>query len=317
MLRTSASAEDPPNVLPAFHNNCTHLVYYGTNELVEQLCGASRRWQVLATCRLIYQEAFPIFWRTMRFCVHKYRALDKFLCRLTGAQKENLRQLVIFHNLFDSVIDDPFLSRAPEPVEWLVCNEKRGLFALRSLLHLELHLQVPTRWWTELNRRGHAASIESSFEMFENLRLLGLNKAPVVVSYHGRRLEVEYMSRPPLCNGELALLAKRYTQRLLSADQSPRAFLAEKLSKVGKTMREAESDPVLEKEHKLKMFKMLADQDGVSAGVMRQRLVIAWNREEAREQALVAKMTGKKIENQKMEDIWTTDLIDLYDSLDI
>ena len=89
------------------------------------------------------------------------------------------------------------------------------------------------------------------------------------------------------------------------------------MSKVGKVMREAELDPVLEKEHKLKTLKMLADQDGISARVMRQRLVIAWNREEAREQALVAKMTGKKIEIPKIEDIWTHDLIDLYEGLNV
>lgn len=319
MLRTSASAEDPSNVLPAFHNNCTHLVYYGTNELVEQICGASRRWQVLATCRLIYQEAFPIFWRTMRFCFQRNRALDTFLCRLTGAQKENLRQLVIFHDPFERTDYDPLGLRAPERVAWSVCNEKRGLFALRSLVHLELHLQVPTRWKVDLDHLSRRASINSVLELFENLRLLQLKKAPVIISYRGRPGEAGPNLPSLLSNDELSLLAKSFTQRLLNADQSSRDFLDEKSSKAGKSKREAELDSALEKAHKLKAFEKLADQDGVMAEVIRQSLTVAYSRYcySGREQALLVKMMGQNIVDPKLEDIWTTDLIDLYDGLNI
>ena len=226
---------------------------------------------------------------------------------------------MIFHNPFESTDYEPLGSRAPERVAWLVCNEKRGLFALRSLVHLELHLHVPTRGWADRDSLRRRASINSVFELFENLRFLQLKKSPVIISYRGKSWEDGPNLPSLLSNDELSLLAKSFTQRLLNADQSSRDFLDEKLSKVCKSMREAEFDSALEKEHKLRAFEMLAVQDGVMAGVMRQSLTVAYSRYcyPGREQALLGKMTGQKIENQKLEDIWTTDLIDLYDSLDI
>ena len=226
---------------------------------------------------------------------------------------------MVFHDPFDSTEHKPIVVRGPESVAWLVCNGKRGLFALRSLAHLELHLQVRTPGWADRDSLRRRASIDSVFELFENLRLLPLKKAAVIISYRGKPWEAGPHLPSLLSNGELSFLAESFTQRLLNADQSSGAFLAEKLSKMGKSTREAESDPVLEKEHKLNAFNMLADQDGIPASKMRQSLTVAYSRHfyAGREKALLKKMTGQKIENPKVEDIWTTDLIDLYDGLNI
>ena len=271
VLRTSALAEeDPSTFLPAFHENCTRLVYDGTDQPVEEFRRASRRWQVLATCRLIYREMFPIFWRRMRFCFQKNSALSIFLKKLNAAQKDNLRHLVIIHN--PSQI---------ERITWSVCNETSGLLALKSLVHLELHLQLPTRGWADPDPLKRRAPIVKEFKFFENLRLLQLEKAPVIVSYCGEPQEAgRYL--PGFCsNDELRLLARSFTQRLLNKDQSLRDYLEERLSEVGKSLRAMGVDPVKGKEEKLKAlsmfealemleafkmfkaFRMLVDQNGL------------------------------------------------------
>ena len=96
---------------------------------------------ILATCRQIYQEVFPLFWRTNKFCFES-ETLAAFLHNLSQAQIATLRHVAILHyvncglagnNYWDSLYLDTL-------EQWTL--RQNTICAPTSLSSLEIHLQL-------------------------------------------------------------------------------------------------------------------------------------------------------------------------------
>ncbi|MDI1491867.1 MAG: hypothetical protein OHK93_003078 [Ramalina farinacea] len=96
---------------------------------------------IFGVCRQIYQEVFPLFWRTNKFCFES-ETLAAFLLNLSQAQIDTLRHVAILHcvncgpagsNDWDSLYLDTL-------EQWTLRQD--NICPPASLSSLEIHLQL-------------------------------------------------------------------------------------------------------------------------------------------------------------------------------
>ena len=140
---------------------------------------------VFTVSRQLYQEAFPLFWRTSRFCLEAYTFVE-FSNHLNELQRDNVRNLVVLYyverNSKLSAGDWETLYLRTQKA-WTLWQGKDGMDRrLRNLASFDIHLQLCGGDLAINSSRTQLRTILTVLRVFEKLGSRTLQNVCLTIS---------------------------------------------------------------------------------------------------------------------------------------
>lgn len=200
LSRTWTALETSSQSFIDAHKVCTHELPTNDEELNRATTdNKALDLAIFTASRQIYEEIFPIFWRTSRFCLETFTFVE-FSSNLNEVQRDNVRNIVVLYSVehcYPSPEGDWDMLYLETQEEWTVWRGKDAIeFPLCNLASFDIHLRLWGRVRAANSTRSQQKTILTVLRVLEQLGSRTLQDVSLTISNDIIPIDYAFGNRP-------------------------------------------------------------------------------------------------------------------------